>query len=165
MDTDMEAVGEISKKRKLPHNDDDDDDDDLPIEDHIDDEDEEKNMDMCFSIIRSYREARYHIMKGSSSSAKQEEEEEEEMIINTRKKLKMNKLELEEKPPLPPPVPVSVWKPSFRPEDFAQEDAKLPCMTCHDPPPPHVASPPKAPTQHHPRQGPKLPALDLNLSL
>ena len=53
----MEAVGEISKKRKLPHN-----DDDLPIEDHIDDEDEEKNMDMCFSIIRSYREARYHIM-------------------------------------------------------------------------------------------------------
>ncbi|XP_057509402.1 uncharacterized protein LOC130792013 [Actinidia eriantha] len=146
MDTDMEAVGEISKKRKLPHN---DDDDDLPIEDHIDDEDEdeEKKMDMCFSIIRSYREARYHIMKGSSSSAKQEEEE-EEMIINTGKKLKMNKLELEEKPPLPPPV--SVWKPSFRPEDFAQEDAKLPCMTCHDPP--HVASPPKAPTQHHPRQ-------------
>ena len=82
----------------------------------------------------------------------------------------MNKLELEENLPLPLPLPppVSVWKPSFRPEDFAQEDAKLPCMTCHDPPPPpppHVASPPKAPTQHHPIQGPKQPALDLNLSL
>ena len=151
----MEAGGRISK-RKLPHN----DDDDLPIEDHIEeeDEDEEKKMDMCFSIIRSIREARHHIMKGSSSA---NQEQEEEMIINTRMKMNMNKLELEEKQPLPPPV--SVWKPSFRPEDFAQEDAKLPCMTCHDPP--HVASPPKAPTQHHPRRGPKQPALDLNLSL
>ncbi|CAL5437640.1 unnamed protein product [Camellia sinensis] len=98
--------GDISNKRKKTGHDDDDhvniafkDDKDE------DDDDEEKKIQEFFSITRSIREARDHILTNGS------EEE------NKKKKMK-KKVDEEEKA-------VAVWNPSFRPEDFAADDDKL----------------------------------------
>ncbi|KAL7199146.1 hypothetical protein ACSBR2_021427 [Camellia fascicularis] len=96
--------GDISNKRKkICH----DDDDHINIAFEDDDDDEEKKIQKFFSIIRSIREARDHILTNGS------EEE------NKRKKMK-KKVDEEEKA-----VAVAVWNPSFRPEDFAADDDKL----------------------------------------
>ncbi|XP_002515220.2 uncharacterized protein LOC8265913 [Ricinus communis] len=94
-----------SKKRKLiadehhrHHREDDDDDDN-----------EEAKIEKFFALIKGIREARDRLLSGSDAILKQE--------MDHKDKKKKTKIGAEENNN----QRVTVWKPSFQPEDFLQE--------------------------------------------